>query len=114
MKSVNRYVAIIKPRQPYVDWINQLPDTVERLAVEDLQMDCTAILIPEFDRPEESQAFINAIAEGLFDEELAGWCTDETLWPKNRTKSMFWQWFEVEVHSEVFDAGRGAIKKEAI
>lgn len=112
MKSVNRYVAIIKPNQPYVDWINQLPDSEEMLALEGMQTDCTAILIPKFDDPEESQAFINAMAESLFEEELAGWCTDETLWPKNRTKKMFWQWFEVEVHSEVFDSGKGPIKKE--
>lgn len=113
MKSVNRYVAIIKPKQPYVDWINQLPDTEEKLVIEDLQADCTAILIPEFDHPEESRAFIDAIAESLLEEEYAGWCTDKSRWPKNRTKQLFWQWFEVEIHSEVFDAVRGAIKKEA-
>lgn len=114
MTSVNRYVAIIKPKQPYVDWINQLPDTEEKLTVEDLQSDCTAILIPEFDLAEESKAFIDAMAEGLFEEELAGWCTDESLWPRSRTRALFWQWFEVEIHSEVFDAGKGAIKKARI
>jgi hypothetical protein len=112
MKSINRYVAILKPRQPYVDWINQLPDTEEKLSIEDLQDDCTAILIPEFDRPEEAKAFISAMAESLFEEELRGWCTDESQWPKGRTNRMFWKWFDVEVHSEVMDAGKGGIRKE--
>jgi len=114
MKTINRSVAVIKPKQLYVDWINQLPSTEEKLTLGDLQSDCTAILIPEFDREEESKAFISAMTESLFAEELAGWCTDETCWPKKRTNRMFWKWFEVEVHSEVFDAGKGPIKKEAI
>lgn len=112
MKSVNRYVAIIKPKQPYVDWINQLPDTEEQLTLGDLQADCTAILIPEFDHPEESRAFIDAMAKSLFEEELAGWCTDETFWPNCRDNKGFWQWFEVEIHSEVFDVGKGPIRRE--
>lgn len=52
------------------------------------------------------------MAERLFEDELAGWCTDETHWPMDRTKELFWQWFGVEVHSEVFDAVKGAIKRE--
>ena len=114
MKTINRAIAVIKPRQPYVDWINQLPDSLESVSLEDLQADCTAILIPEFDREEESKAFISAIAERIFQEELESWCTSETLWPKRRTNRMFWRWFYVEVHSVVVDAGKGPIKKEAI
>lgn len=114
MKSINRSVAVIKPKKPYVDWINQLPDTEEKLTAENLQSDCTAILIPEFDRPEESMAFISAMAKTLFEEELNSWCTDNGLWPKIRTNRTFWKWFEVEVHSEVFDVVRGPIKKEAV
>jgi len=114
MKSINRSVAVIKPKQPYMDWINQLPDTEEKLTVENLQSDCTAILIPEFDRPEESRAFISAMAKTLFEEELNSWCTDKSCWPKIRTNRGFWKWFEVEIHSEVMDAGKGPIKKEAI
>lgn len=114
MKAINRYVAIIKPKQPYVDWINRLPDTEEKLTIGELQTDCTAILIPEFDQPEEARAFIDAMAESLLEEELTGWCTDETRWPKNRANEMFWKWFEIEIHSEVFDAVGRPIKKEAI
>lgn len=73
MKTINRYVAIIKPKQLHVDWINQLPEIEDKLTLEDLQSDCTAILIPEFDQPEDSKAFMNSMAESLFAEELAGW-----------------------------------------
>lgn len=114
MKSINRAVAVLKPRQPYLDWINQLPDSQDKVSIEELQTDCTAILVPEYDRPEESKAFISAMAESLFEEELRGWCMDEALWPKRRTNRMFWKWFDVEIHSEVFDVVRGPIKKETI
>ena len=114
MKSVNRYVAIIKPKQPFIDWANQLPDAEEKITISELQTDCLAILIPESDKEEHSNASINSLADSLFEEELEGWCIHEPWWPQNRTKEMFWEWFEVEIHSVVMDAGKGPIRKENI
>jgi len=114
MKTINRAVAVIKPKQPYIDWVNHLPDNQDWVTVANLQTDCTAILIPEFDREKKSKAFIDTLAESIFEEELAGWCTGEACWPKKRTKKMFREWFDVEVHSVVLEAGKGLIKKEAV
>ena len=49
--------------------------------------------------------------EDIFFEELYGWCTDESWWPQDRTKEMFWQWFEVELHSIVKDPHTDPIEK---
>ena len=50
--------------------------------------------------------------EDIFIEELFAWCTEESWWPQNRTKEMFWQWFEAELHSIVRDPYTDPIEKE--
>jgi hypothetical protein len=39
----------------------------------------------------------------VFELELDGWHTDESVWPQNRTLAMFKEWFHIELHSIVED-----------
>jgi hypothetical protein len=48
----------------------------------------------------------------LFANELNDWCTDEALWPKDRSYALFAEWFSVEVHSMVLDLEDGPVTKE--
>ena len=82
MYFVDRSVAVIKPKQPFLDWLNQAPDNDMDLALDSLRTDCTVILLPEFDEPEEGVAYIDEIYEQLFKMELASWYEDEALWPR--------------------------------
>ncbi|MFH1767385.1 MAG: hypothetical protein ABH826_04870 [Patescibacteria group bacterium] len=112
MYVINRGVAIIKPKQPFVDWANQLPDAQWEVLVKDFQDDCLAVLIPEYDNDEEAKRHINKMYVDIFNDELFGWCTNEKRWPKNRTRKMFWEWFDVEFHSVVIDPTEEPILKE--
>lgn len=97
-------IAIIKPKQPFVDWANQLSSSKEaQVTLDTFKDDNTAILIPPYDDETEARRYISKYCEELFEQELYGWCTNEDRWPKNRTKKMFWQWFAVEFHSMVYD-----------
>jgi hypothetical protein len=49
MYPINRQVAVIKPKQAYLEWINTLPGMDDELEISELQNDCTAILLPQFD-----------------------------------------------------------------
>jgi hypothetical protein len=109
MDSLNRQVAIIKPKEPYVNWINSLPGKMEQETVGTLQADCTAILLPHFDTDNESLNFVKKIYRTIFDYELYGWHTDENAWPLKRTFKLFQDWFNIEFHSEVIDFGKGPI-----
>ena len=42
----------------------------------------------------------------IFEEELAGWYTDEETWPKKMDLRLFKQWFHVKVHEVVVDIGK--------
>lgn len=112
MYTINRSVAIIKPKQPFVDWENQMPDAKWKVSLDDLNRDCLAILIPEYDTDEEAEEYFSEIYEDIFEAELFCWCTEESWWPQNRTQEMFRQLFEVDLHSIVMDPYVDPIVKE--
>jgi hypothetical protein len=111
MYSVNRSAAIVRPKKPYIHWENHVPDTREYVD-EVFQKDCTIILLAEYSTEKEAKQQINEMWGKIFDYELYGWCTDETWWPKERSKEMFWEWFSVEYHSEIIDPFDDDIIKE--
>ncbi len=113
MVAINRVVTVIKPRQPYLDWAKHLPDPAEDLTLDELRTDCTAILIPDFDTPAESEAFIAGLAVDLFEMELGAWDRDPETWPDDRGHEAFREWFDVEIHSIVLDASHEVIMREA-
>lgn len=112
MYSINRQVAVIKPRTPYIDWVNSLPGMDKPFDSESLQKDCTAILLPALDNEEESLKYIKTIFNKLFEIELDSWYSDKKLWPKKRTFTLFTEWFDIEIHSEVIDFLENDIEKE--
>ena len=112
MQTINRSIAIIKPKQPFVDWANQLPDAEDKTLLEDLNDDCLAILIPNYETNDEAKKYIDGMVEDIFEEQLFGRCTHKPWWPKKRTKKLFWAWFEAELHSIVIDSCNEPIIEE--
>lgn len=51
----------------------------------------------------EQETLLASCYDFLFQQELEGWWSDETAWPKERNLKMFLDWFEVEFHSLIFD-----------
>jgi hypothetical protein len=113
MHSINRQVAIIKPKAPYQNWINSLPGMDKPCDMEELGEDCTAILLPHFEGEEESLKYIKSILPKIFEIELDSWNTDRSTWPKKRNYALFQAWFKVELYSEVLDFTETDIEKEA-
>jgi len=112
MYKINRSAAIIKPKQPYVDWANSLPQNQVKLTLNDFKSDCTTILIPDYDTDEEALEFIKEIYSELFDIELAMEIRDKKQWPKKRTLKTFLEWFNIEFNSIVLEPFKEKIEKE--
>ena len=51
-------VFIVKPKQPYVDWINTQPDLDTPVSLAEIQIDCTTFLIPEMIGEEDAHEYI--------------------------------------------------------
>lgn len=104
MYQLDRWAAIIKPRQPFLNWLNGLPGSLPpALGLEQMRSGCTTLLIPEFDDPDEAVAFVYRLWRDLFESELSAWCPDRKLWPSGHSVEKFMEWFDVEIHSPVIE-----------
>ena len=112
MFQIDRSVAVIKPKQPFVDWANSVGDEKEPYSISDFSTDCSVILLPVVDSDEHAEAFIKDMYQDLFELELSSWIVVDEMWPENRTYKMFLEWFDVEFHSMVFDSLKDDIEKE--
>lgn len=102
MASVNRCVAIIKVKQPFIDWLKSLPDP-EEITIEEVNLDNSAFLLPEYEENNKTLTILKHFHNVIFEEQLMGWWTNQDDWPKNRGFNTFVKWFDVEFHSIVFD-----------
>ena len=104
MQSINRSVAIIRPKRTFIKWANWCsPDGREFRSEYFLKEYSTVVLMPKYFIVREARKYINEHWEDIFKEELQYWNSNEIWWPKDRSIKMFRQWFRVEFHSKVID-----------
>lgn len=105
MKMINRTAVVIKPRQPFLEWINNTPqlNLSSPVTMEELLEDCDTILLPDTDSLEEAHELLEPLKPDLFSVQLDGWLRDPSAWPQDRSAAVFDQWFALEVHSMVLD-----------
>ena len=114
MQSINRTAAIIEPKQPFVDWLNSLPDDDHDYTLEELSADNLTFLIPEADSRDEAMDYVRKKHDLVFEWELWGWVTAKEWWPGKRNWKVFKEWFEIEINSEIFDLVDGEVEKEDV
>ena len=100
---VNRSMIIVKPKKPFLDWANGVDDDHNDFTVKEMEDDCAVFLIKDFEEDREQEEILRKHHKIIFEAELGGWCTDESMWPTKRDFKTFKQWFRVEFHSMVFD-----------
>ncbi len=113
MYTIDRAIAIVKPLQPFADWLNANPDNAGYLnTLEELRQDNTAYLIPDCESEQEARGYIREICEDIFAVELESWVRNPATWPRKRDYAVFQKWFEVEIHSLVLDPYENDITKD--
>jgi len=105
-------VVIVKPSEPFLYWLQSLPNQLKDLALEDLPGDSFCLLIPESDSQQEATALISKRYKKIFESELMAWHIVKRDWPKKRTLAIFREWFDLEFHSKVIDLVEMPIEKE--
>jgi len=106
MQEIERVAAILKPSETMLEWINAQAEENEQVTLEDIQTDCTVILLPTFEEEEDAEDYLNEIYDELFVNELAAWNDDESAWPEDRSLDTFLEWFDIEFHSVVYDCAQ--------
>jgi hypothetical protein len=110
LPTINRNAIRIQPTPEFLEWAQRFPDDDLELALDELLKDCTAYLIPE--QEDEPDPWLKRNFKSIFEAELYGWCTDTSLWPKDRSFKTFKKFFTVHFSSVVVDLSKGSLNKE--
>jgi len=102
---IDRYAVVIKPKQPFLDWVNSFI-TGER--VEKIE-EANIYLVDE--DIEDLEKWLKKKYDKLFTLELDEWFSSK-CWPQKRTYKMFRQWFQVDVSTMIYDMEKRPITKE--
>jgi|SRR4030042_1678407 hypothetical protein len=98
--TIDRNAIMVRPKKPFYDWANSVfPADEPKIANDDNNI----YLIKEMENNEAILKWIKKNYENIFMNELNDWCTDEEMWPKNRTYKMFSEWFDIEICSMILD-----------
>ena len=104
MNTINRSAIIVRTKKPFLDWLNFIDPNGPTVTLNQLNIDPTVYLVPEFDNEEEVMSWLSSGAyEDIFEAQFFGWNTDESVWPQGRTFKMFGEWFDFETHSILED-----------
>jgi len=110
MYLINRAIAVIRLKQPFLDWINSMPDK-PKVTLEAVNRENHVFLLPEHDTEQELELVMQELYPYVFQIEIGSFCRDESLWPQI-TYQNFLDFFDIKVHSMVFDPYENEIEKE--
>ena len=110
---LNRAALILRYKQPFVDWINAADPspTSHPLTLAEVNQEHTVYLVEVEDQDELAEWLARHHGE-LFEEELNGWYTDPTLWPRDRSLKMLREWCSFELHTVVVDTGESPLEDD--
>lgn len=100
---LNPSALVVKPKEPFLDWLHKADPTSHELALEDLVSEPTVYLIPECETSEEVAEVLQELCEKIFVDQLDGWYRDQAPWPKDSSFDVFSRWFDFEHHSMLMD-----------
>jgi hypothetical protein len=111
---VYRSANVVTAKQPFLDWLTQT-DPSHGGTLAELRRDAHLYLVPDFEAVADIERAIGKYVKqhytAIFVHELAAWWLDEAAYPK-LTYALFAEWFDVAVHTMVFDLVEGEIEKE--
>ncbi|MGO9261813.1 MAG: hypothetical protein ACLQU1_36755 [Bryobacteraceae bacterium] len=92
MIAINRTAIVVKPSQPFLDWLRRADPTSGDLSLEDLQRDPAVYLLPECENEEEVRENLQEVCGRIFEEQLDIWYRVPSSWPKRRGLDVFEHW----------------------
>jgi hypothetical protein len=112
--TINRSALIVKPTQPFLDWLHEVDPTSAHLTLEDLQREPTIYLVPECDSQDQAIEYLGETVRDIFEEHLDGWYRVPAVWPKKRDLPTFQRWFEFSFHSMIVDLSDDNLEHEKL
>src|SRR5215472_10664585 len=66
MKTINRSAVLVIPAQPFLDWLHQADPTSAHLTLNDLRLEPTIYLLPDYDTEEEARQHLQRRCKEIF------------------------------------------------
>src|SRR6476661_4173010 len=101
MDTINRSAIVVRPAQPFLDWLHRVDPTSTHLTLEHLHREPTIYLVAECEGQEQAMEFLGESVRDIFEEQLNGWYRVPAVWPVRRDSTTFQTWFEVSFHSMI-------------
>lgn len=99
MKLLNRSAFVVLPRQPFVDWTNNLNVDADglhqTLTLEEQRREGTVYLIDEVASEQDFTAELEQQWQHIFQNELSAWDELGDNWPHELNYDVFREWFDV-------------------
>lgn len=110
---VNRWLVVVRIRQPYVDWAMAIDDGGPKVVIDLETASPSAFLVPWFEYEEHARHWVEENFNLLFEIVLAGWCSDPDTWPEDRSWPAGSEWFDLELLEAPWDVVPGPISSTA-
>ena len=102
---INRSAVILKPLQPFLDWLNHLYPDDEM----DDGNEVNIYLVSE--EIDDVEVWLKKKFDTFFMMELNDWHTNKKEWPQRRNYKMFKQWFNIEISTMIYDLEKKPVFK---
>lgn len=103
METLNRSAIVLKPKQPFVDWLHAVDPTSHDIRLFDVAGEPTIYLIPPCESNDQLENILRDRCEEIFEEQLDSWYRESSSWPQNRGYEVFCEWFEYQHASMLLD-----------
>ena len=103
---INKAAITVIPKEPFIKWVQSTDAKAAEISDESILSYSRVYLVDDSLDGDDPEKLIKRNFKVIFEEELAGWYTDEEAWPKKMDLRLFKQWFHVKVHEIVVDVGK--------
>lgn len=103
---INKAAITVIPKEPFIKWVQGTDAKAAEISDEDILSNSQVYLVDASEDGDDPEKLIKKNFKVIFEEELAGWYTDEETWPDKMDLRLFKQWFHVTVHGIVLDIGK--------
>lgn len=109
---LNRSAFIVRYKQPFVDWINEVDPNLQHTVTLERANDDTTVYLVDVEEEADFREWVKLNNDLIFEELLNDWYTDPSLWPQDRSYQTLLAWCSFEFHSLVLDTGGPTIEED--
>jgi len=103
MGMLNRSAVVVKPKQPFLDWLHAADPTGCPNTLQEQVHEPSIYPIPGCDTKKEVADLLRDLCQEIFAGQVDYWYRDRTTWPNDRSFDVSCRWLDHHLHSVLID-----------